>query len=148
MTTLATSNAYSSRFLTPVLAVAIALALIAAHRERDVRCDIKSQVPRTYSTRRLRAVKDSTWEEKEVEDSRRRSRRDDSAGKEVGIEDESQVEKEMSPCPDERQSIGDNLPWSPLTTRGNHGGAYSSPGPTLGPLSKTGFLIPSLALRQ
>ncbi|GFO49462.1 hypothetical protein PoB_007596700 [Plakobranchus ocellatus] len=27
----------------------------------------------------------------------------------------------MSPCPDERQSIGDNLPWSPLTTRGNHG---------------------------
>ncbi|GFO41233.1 hypothetical protein PoB_006773800 [Plakobranchus ocellatus] len=57
MTTLATSNAYSSRFLTPVLAVAIALALIAAHRERDVRSDIKSQVPRTYSTRRLRAVK-------------------------------------------------------------------------------------------
>ncbi|GFO17308.1 hypothetical protein PoB_004381300 [Plakobranchus ocellatus] len=75
---------------------------------------------------------DSTWEEKEVEDSRRRSRRDDSAGKEVGIEDKSQVEKEMSPCPDERQSIGDNLPWSPLTTRGNHGGAYSSPGPTRG----------------
>ncbi|GFO43861.1 hypothetical protein PoB_007036600 [Plakobranchus ocellatus] len=63
---------------------------------------------------------------------RRRSRRDDSAGKEVGIEDKSQVEKEMSPCPDERQSIGDNLPWSPLTTRGNHGGAYSSPGPTRG----------------
>ncbi|GFN87031.1 hypothetical protein PoB_001353700 [Plakobranchus ocellatus] len=38
----------------------------------------------------------------------------------------------MSPCPDERQSIGDNLPWPPLTTRGNHGGAYSSPGPTRG----------------
>ncbi|GFO31439.1 hypothetical protein PoB_005794400 [Plakobranchus ocellatus] len=46
----------------------------------------------------------------EVEDSRRRSRRGHSAGKEVGIEDKSQVEKEMSPCPDERQSIGDNLP--------------------------------------
>ncbi|GFO42620.1 hypothetical protein PoB_006912500 [Plakobranchus ocellatus] len=73
------------------------------------------------------SIPDSTWEEKEVEDSRRRGRRDDSAGKEVGIEDKSQVEKEMSPCPDERQSIGDNLPWSPLTTRGNHGGAYSSP---------------------
>ncbi|GFO15024.1 hypothetical protein PoB_004152900 [Plakobranchus ocellatus] len=43
MTTLATSNAYSSRFLTPVLAVAIALALIAAHRERNVRSDIESR---------------------------------------------------------------------------------------------------------
>ncbi|GFO05875.1 hypothetical protein PoB_003238000 [Plakobranchus ocellatus] len=43
---------------------------------------------------------DSTWEEKEVEDSRRRSRRDDSSGKQVGIEDKSQVEKEMSPCPE------------------------------------------------
>ncbi|GFO25327.1 hypothetical protein PoB_005183200 [Plakobranchus ocellatus] len=80
------------------------------------------------------SIPDSTWEEKEVEESRRRSRRDDSAGKEVGIEDKSQVEEEMSPCPDERQSIGDNLPWSPLTTRGNHGGAYSSPGPTRGPI--------------
>ncbi|GFN74896.1 hypothetical protein PoB_000140200 [Plakobranchus ocellatus] len=79
---------------------------------------------------------DSTWEEKEVEDSRRTSRRNDSAGKEVGIEDKSQVEKEMSPCPDERKSIGDNLPWSPLTTRGNHGGAYSSPGPTRGSVHK------------
>ncbi|GFO50020.1 hypothetical protein PoB_007652500 [Plakobranchus ocellatus] len=58
MTTLATSNTYSSRFLTPVLAVAIVLALIAAHWERNVRSDIKSQVPRTYSTWRLRAVKD------------------------------------------------------------------------------------------
>ncbi|GFN80770.1 hypothetical protein PoB_000727600 [Plakobranchus ocellatus] len=57
MTTLATSNAYSSRFLTPVLAVATALALIAAHRERNVRSDIENQVPRTYSTWRLRAVK-------------------------------------------------------------------------------------------
>ncbi|GFO02015.1 hypothetical protein PoB_002852000 [Plakobranchus ocellatus] len=28
-----------------------------AHRERDVRSDIKSQVPRTYSAWRLRAVK-------------------------------------------------------------------------------------------
>ncbi|GFO05412.1 hypothetical protein PoB_003191700 [Plakobranchus ocellatus] len=59
MTTFATSNAYSSRFLTPVHAMAIALALIAAHRERDVRsADIKSQIPRTYFTRRLRAFKD------------------------------------------------------------------------------------------
>ncbi|GFO47040.1 hypothetical protein PoB_007354500 [Plakobranchus ocellatus] len=82
-------------------------------------------------TSRLGSV-DSTWEEREVEDSRRRSRRDDSAGKQVGIEDKSQVEKEMSPCPDERQSIGNNLPWSPLTTRGNHGGTNSSPGPTRG----------------
>ncbi|GFO19558.1 hypothetical protein PoB_004606300 [Plakobranchus ocellatus] len=55
--TLAMFNTYSSSFLTPVLAVAIALALIAAHRERDVWADIKSQVPHTYSTRRLRAVK-------------------------------------------------------------------------------------------
>ncbi|GFO26431.1 hypothetical protein PoB_005293600 [Plakobranchus ocellatus] len=46
------------------------------------------------------------------------------------------VEKEMSPCPDERQSIGDNLPWSPLTTHGNHDGAYSSPGPTRGNLTQ------------
>ncbi|GFN81045.1 hypothetical protein PoB_000755100 [Plakobranchus ocellatus] len=43
------------------------------------------------------------YEEKEVEDSRR-SRRDDSAGKEVGIEDKSQVEKEMPPCP-EREAV-------------------------------------------
>ncbi|GFO27936.1 hypothetical protein PoB_005444100 [Plakobranchus ocellatus] len=54
---LATSNTHSSRFLTPVLAVVIALALITAHWERDVRSDIKSQVPRTYSTWRPRAVK-------------------------------------------------------------------------------------------
>ncbi|GFO32880.1 hypothetical protein PoB_005938500 [Plakobranchus ocellatus] len=46
----------------------------------------------------------STWEEKEVEDSRRRSRRGDSAGKEVGIKDKSQVEKEMPPCP-EREAV-------------------------------------------
>ncbi|GFN80994.1 hypothetical protein PoB_000750000 [Plakobranchus ocellatus] len=46
----------------------------------------------------------STWEEKEVEGSRKRSRRDDSAEKEVGIEDKSQVEKEMSPCP-EREAV-------------------------------------------
>ncbi|GFN82089.1 hypothetical protein PoB_000859500 [Plakobranchus ocellatus] len=57
MTTLAASNAYSSRFLTPALAMAIALALIAAHRERNVRSDIESQVPRTNSTWRLRAIK-------------------------------------------------------------------------------------------
>ncbi|GFO08910.1 hypothetical protein PoB_003541500 [Plakobranchus ocellatus] len=86
----------------------------------------------TRTVRWVDSIPDSTWEEKEVEESRRRSRREDSAGKEVGVEDKSQVEKEMSPCPDERQSIGDNLPWSPLTTRGNHGGAYSSPGPTRG----------------
>ncbi|GFO32772.1 hypothetical protein PoB_005927700 [Plakobranchus ocellatus] len=59
MTTFATSNAYSSRFLTPVLAVAIALALKAAHQERDVQSDIKSQAPSTYFTRRLRAVNQS-----------------------------------------------------------------------------------------
>ncbi|GFN98584.1 hypothetical protein PoB_002509000 [Plakobranchus ocellatus] len=47
---------------------------------------------------------ESTLEEKEVEDSRRRGRRDDSAGKEVGIEDKSQVEKEMPPCP-ERDAV-------------------------------------------
>ncbi|GFO34110.1 hypothetical protein PoB_006061500 [Plakobranchus ocellatus] len=86
----------------------------------------------TRTVRWVYSIPDSTWEEKEVEDSRRRSRRDDGTGKEVGIEDKSQVEKEMSPCPDERQSIDNNLPWSPLTTRGNHGGAYSSPGPTRG----------------
>ncbi|GFN84230.1 hypothetical protein PoB_001073600 [Plakobranchus ocellatus] len=40
----------------------------------------------------------------DTEDSRRRSRRDDSAGKEVGIEDKSQVEKEMPPCP-EREAV-------------------------------------------
>ncbi|GFO19527.1 hypothetical protein PoB_004603200 [Plakobranchus ocellatus] len=57
ITTLATSKTYSSRFLTPVLVVAIALALITAHWERDVRSGIKSQVPRRNFTRRLRAVK-------------------------------------------------------------------------------------------
>ncbi|GFO40539.1 hypothetical protein PoB_006704400 [Plakobranchus ocellatus] len=36
----------------------------------------------------------------EVEDSMRRSGRGDSAGKEVRIEDKSQAEKEMSPCPE------------------------------------------------
>ncbi|GFN91187.1 hypothetical protein PoB_001769300 [Plakobranchus ocellatus] len=51
---------------------------------------------------------DSTWEEKGVEDSRR-SRRDDSAGKKVGIEDKSQVEKEMPPCP-EREAVHKRQP--------------------------------------
>ncbi|GFO46815.1 hypothetical protein PoB_007332000 [Plakobranchus ocellatus] len=46
---LATSNTYSSRFLTPVLAMAIALALIAAHREWEVRSDIKSQAPHKFN---------------------------------------------------------------------------------------------------
>ncbi|GFO02028.1 hypothetical protein PoB_002853300 [Plakobranchus ocellatus] len=76
----------------------------------------------------LRATVDSTWEENEVEDSRRPSRRYDSAGKEVGIEDKER-EKEMSPCTDERQFIGDNLPCSPLTTRCSHGGVHAFPGP-------------------
>ncbi|GFN99783.1 hypothetical protein PoB_002628900 [Plakobranchus ocellatus] len=57
MITVATTNTYSSGFLTPVLAVAMALALIAAHQEEDARSDIKSQVPRTYCAWRLRAVK-------------------------------------------------------------------------------------------
>ncbi|GFN89068.1 hypothetical protein PoB_001557400 [Plakobranchus ocellatus] len=57
MTTLATSNTHSSRFLTSVLAVATALTLTEAHRERDGRSNIKSHVPRTYSNWRLRAVK-------------------------------------------------------------------------------------------
>ncbi|GFN87452.1 hypothetical protein PoB_001395800 [Plakobranchus ocellatus] len=86
----------------------------------------------TRTVRWVDSIPDSTWEEKEVEDSRRRCRRDDSAGKVVGIEGKNQVEKEMSPCPDERQFIGDNLPWSPLTTCGNHGGAHSFPGPHTG----------------
>ncbi|GFO04506.1 hypothetical protein PoB_003101100 [Plakobranchus ocellatus] len=55
----------------------------------------------TCTVRWVDSIPDSTWEEKEVEDSRRRSRRDNSAGKEVGIEDKSQVEKEMSPCPEQ-----------------------------------------------
>ncbi|GFO00764.1 hypothetical protein PoB_002726900 [Plakobranchus ocellatus] len=45
MITLATSDTCSSRFLTPVLAVAIALAFLAVAQERDVRSDIKSQLP-------------------------------------------------------------------------------------------------------
>ncbi|GFN90608.1 hypothetical protein PoB_001711400 [Plakobranchus ocellatus] len=58
MSTLATSNTCSiSKFLRPVLAVAIAWALIAAHRVRDVRSDIKSQLHRTYSSRRLWALR-------------------------------------------------------------------------------------------
>ncbi|GFO15030.1 hypothetical protein PoB_004153500 [Plakobranchus ocellatus] len=57
-----------------------------------------------YSQQRVGTSTDSTWEEKEVEDNRRRGRRDYSAGKEVGIEDKSQVEKEMSPCP-EREAV-------------------------------------------
>ncbi|GFO27937.1 hypothetical protein PoB_005444200 [Plakobranchus ocellatus] len=71
----------------------------------------------TCTVRWVDSIPDSTWEEKEVEDSRRRSRRGDSAGKEVRIEDKSQLEKERSPCPDERQSIGDNLPWCLLDPR-------------------------------
>ncbi|GFN92305.1 hypothetical protein PoB_001881100 [Plakobranchus ocellatus] len=59
---------------------------------------------RTSRQTRRPHCRDSTWEEKEVEDSRRRSRRDDSAGKQVGIEDKSQVEKEISPCP-EREAV-------------------------------------------
>ncbi|GFO00789.1 hypothetical protein PoB_002729400 [Plakobranchus ocellatus] len=59
---------------------------------------------RTSRQTRRPHCRDSTWEEKEVEDSRRRSRQDDSAGKQVGIEDKSQVEKEMSPCP-EREAV-------------------------------------------
>ncbi|GFO37225.1 histone-lysine N-methyltransferase SETMAR [Plakobranchus ocellatus] len=57
----------------------------------------------TSGLRWVDSIPDSTWEEKEVDDSRR-SRRDDSAGKEVGIEDKSQVEKEMPPCP-EREAV-------------------------------------------
>ncbi|GFN89048.1 hypothetical protein PoB_001555400 [Plakobranchus ocellatus] len=58
----------------------------------------------TRTVRWVDSIPDSTWEEKEVEDSRRRSRWDDSAGKEVGIEDKSQVEKEMPPC-HEREAV-------------------------------------------
>ncbi|GFO00783.1 hypothetical protein PoB_002728800 [Plakobranchus ocellatus] len=43
ITTLATSNTHSSAFLTPVLALAIALPLIAMHTERYVCSDIKSR---------------------------------------------------------------------------------------------------------
>ncbi|GFO07018.1 hypothetical protein PoB_003352300 [Plakobranchus ocellatus] len=43
--------------LTPVLAVAIALALIAAHWERDVKSEIKCQRAHTNSSRWPRAVK-------------------------------------------------------------------------------------------
>ncbi|GFN87514.1 hypothetical protein PoB_001402000 [Plakobranchus ocellatus] len=99
----------------------------------------------------------------EVQDSMRRSGWDDSAGKEVRIENRARWrERDVAHVPErdsswttpcfsrllrhaqygstphpirvlnERQSIGDNLPWSPLTTRGNHGGANSSPGPTRG----------------
>ncbi|GFO13702.1 hypothetical protein PoB_004020700 [Plakobranchus ocellatus] len=56
------------------------------------------QTGRTSRQTRRPHCGDSTWEGKEVEDSRRRSRRDDSAGKEMGIEDKSQVEREMPPC--------------------------------------------------
>ncbi|GFN87447.1 hypothetical protein PoB_001395300 [Plakobranchus ocellatus] len=58
--------------------------------------------PLNYSQHRratwVNSIPDSIWEEKEVEDIRRRSRREDSGGKEVGLEDKIQVEKEMSPC--------------------------------------------------
>ncbi|GFO26997.1 hypothetical protein PoB_005350200 [Plakobranchus ocellatus] len=75
---------------------------------------------------------DSTWKEKEVEDSRRRSRWDDSAGKEVGIEDKSQVEKEMLPCP-EREAVHRRQPalvafYDPRQL----GGEHSFPGPHTG----------------
>ncbi|GFO05144.1 hypothetical protein PoB_003164900 [Plakobranchus ocellatus] len=87
----------------------------------------------TRTVRWVDSTSDSTWEEKEVEDSRRRSRRDDSARKEVGIEDQkAKWRKRCHLVLNERQSIGDNLPWSPPTTRGSHGGANSSPGPTRG----------------
>ncbi|GFO13743.1 hypothetical protein PoB_004024800 [Plakobranchus ocellatus] len=52
ITTLATSNTYSSRFLTPVLP----LALKAAHWEPNIQSAIESQVPRMYSIRRLHTV--------------------------------------------------------------------------------------------
>ncbi|GFO10061.1 hypothetical protein PoB_003656600 [Plakobranchus ocellatus] len=56
--------------------------------------DVAEESPLTTRTVRwVNSIPDSTWEEKEVGDSRRRSRRDESAGKEVGIEDKSQVEK-------------------------------------------------------
>ncbi|GFO12737.1 hypothetical protein PoB_003924200 [Plakobranchus ocellatus] len=58
MTILATCNTCSSRFLTPVLAAAIALGLIAVHRKRDVWSDIKSQVTCSYFIRWLWAVED------------------------------------------------------------------------------------------
>ncbi|GFO43704.1 hypothetical protein PoB_007020900 [Plakobranchus ocellatus] len=75
---------------------------------------------------------DSTWEEKEVEDSRRRGRRDDSAGKEVGIEDKSQVEKEMSPCP-EREAVHRRQPALVVSYDSRQPRwSQSSPGPTRG----------------
>ncbi|GFO29679.1 hypothetical protein PoB_005618400 [Plakobranchus ocellatus] len=52
---------------------------------------------------------DSTWEEKEGDDNRRRGRREDSAGEEVGIEDKSQVEKESPPCP-KREAVNRRQP--------------------------------------
>ncbi|GFN81305.1 hypothetical protein PoB_000781100 [Plakobranchus ocellatus] len=57
MTTPATSNTHSSRFLTHVLAIAIVLKLVATHREQDVQSDIKSQMPRMDSAWQLWAVK-------------------------------------------------------------------------------------------
>ncbi|GFO33787.1 hypothetical protein PoB_006029200 [Plakobranchus ocellatus] len=65
----------------------------------------------TRTVRWVDSIPDSTWEEKEVEDSRRRSIRNDSAGKEVVIEDKSQVEKEMPPCP-EREAVHRQPRWS------------------------------------
>ncbi|GFO46801.1 hypothetical protein PoB_007330600 [Plakobranchus ocellatus] len=62
--------------------------------ERQFTGDTLLYSPLTTRTVRLvDSIPDSTWEEKEVGDNRRRSRRDDSAGKEAGIEDKSQVEK-------------------------------------------------------
>ncbi|GFO32994.1 hypothetical protein PoB_005949900 [Plakobranchus ocellatus] len=49
--------------------------------------------PTTHTVQWVDSIPDSTWEEKEAENSRRRSKWVNSAGKEVGIEDKSQVEK-------------------------------------------------------
>ncbi|GFN87430.1 hypothetical protein PoB_001393600 [Plakobranchus ocellatus] len=81
----------------------------------------------------VHSIPDSTWEEKEVEDGRRRSGRDESAGKEVGIEDKSQVEKEMSPCP-EREAVHRRQPaliasYDPRQPRWS---TFFPPGPTRG----------------
>ncbi|GFO15148.1 RNA-directed DNA polymerase from mobile element jockey [Plakobranchus ocellatus] len=53
MITLAISNTKNNRFLTLVLALAITLVLIAAHRERAARSDVKNQTHRTNSSQCL-----------------------------------------------------------------------------------------------
>ncbi|GFN74632.1 hypothetical protein PoB_000113800 [Plakobranchus ocellatus] len=65
-------------------------------------------------------VPHSIWKEKEIKDSRGRSRPDDSIGKEVGIEDKARWRRRDAALY-ERQFIHDNLPWSPLATRGKTG---------------------------